>query len=193
MTTRRQKRVRHYNEPGHCHELTFSCYHRLPLLTHDLWREMLSRSIDRAMAGHACSLTAFVYMPEHVHLLVYPNDPTCRIENVLYAVKRPYSYRIKQLLIKANSPLLVRLTVQERPGKTVFRYWQEGPGYDRNLTTPESVQSSIDYIHLNPVRRGLVQEPQQWRWSSCRFYAADGEYEDPVLPKVHGLPAEFWD
>ena len=75
----------------------------------------------------------------------------------------------------------------------VFRYWQEGPGYDRNLTSPEAVNGSIEYIHLNPVRRGLISDPHEWRWSSCRFYATDGQCQDPALPKVQGLPAEFWE
>ena len=62
------KRVRHYNEPGHCRELTFSCHRRTPLLTNDDWREKLSRSIDRAMdIRNAFSLVAFVYMPVYVH------------------------------------------------------------------------------------------------------------------------------
>jgi putative transposase len=188
-----RKQVRHYDEPGDCHELTFSCYRRMPLLTNDVWREMLSRSIDRAMLGHRCRLVAFVYMPEHVHLLVYPEGDDSGVQGLLYALKRPYSYRIKQQLIQADSRLLETLTLRERPGKIVFRYWQEGPGYDRNLNTIEAVRSSIDYIHLNPVRRKLVGEPLDWRWSSCRFYASDGQCHDPALPKLHGLPAEFWE
>ncbi|MHC4401744.1 MAG: GTPase [Planctomycetota bacterium] len=48
----RRKRVRHYDDPGHFHELTFSCYHRMPLLTNDTWCEMLSSAIDRAFVRH---------------------------------------------------------------------------------------------------------------------------------------------
>jgi putative transposase len=187
-----RKRVRHYNEPGDCHELTFSCYDRMQLLTNDSWREKLSRSIDRAMDRHAFSLVAFVYMPEHVHLLVYPREPSSEVENLLYAIKRPYSFGIKQILIKTKSRLLTRLTVQERPGKMVFRFWQEGPGYDRNLTSPEAIVSSIDYIHMNPVRRKLANEPVEWRWSSCGYYATEGRFQDPALPKLRSLPSEIW-
>ncbi len=67
-----RKRVKHFHEPGDLHELTFSCYRRLPLLTNDDWRCRLSRSLDRAIQEAAMQLVAFVYMPEHVHLLVYP-------------------------------------------------------------------------------------------------------------------------
>jgi REP-associated tyrosine transposase len=51
----------------------------------------------------------------------------------------------------------------------------------------------MDYIHMNPVRRGLVDEASRWRWSSCRWHAEDGRYEDEALPTVDPLPAEFWD
>jgi len=165
----------------------------MPLLTNDVWRSMLSVSIDRAVSGHAFRLVAFVYMPEHVHLIVLPNDPGSRISGLLKAVKQPFSYRIKQLLAESSSDLLQQLTVRERPGKTAFRFWQEGPGYDRNLTTPKAVRASIDYIHLNPVRRGLVDEPARWRWSSCRWYIEEGKCQDRALPKIDRLPAEFWD
>jgi putative transposase len=89
--TGHRKRVRHYDEPGHCHELTFSCYRRMPLLTNDVWRSMLNVSVGRAVAGHGFRLIAFVYMPEHVHLLVFPGDPGSRVSGLLKAVKQPFS------------------------------------------------------------------------------------------------------
>jgi len=90
-------------------------------------------------------------------------------------------------------PLLTKLTVRQRPGVETFRYWQEGPGYDRNLTRARAVLSSVDYIHENPIRRGLCVAAVRWRWSSARHYAAEQPPEDPLLPTVHGLPPEFFD
>ena len=154
---------------------------------------MLSRSIDRALENHDWRLSAFVYMPEHLHLLVFPDSSTATdIETVLKAIKRPYSYRIKQILIANASPLLKRLTVRQRPGVETFRYWQEGPGYDRNLYSPRAVASSIDYMHENPVRRGLCCRATDWRWSSARWYASDGLEVDDALPKLTRIPPEFW-
>jgi len=189
-----RKRVRHYHEPGDCHELTFSCYRRQPLLTNDVWRSMLSESIDRAAKRHQYHLLAFVYMPEHVHLLVYPSTPSAGdIDKLLKAIKRPYSYRIKQLLVRSGSSLLEKLTIRQRPGVETFRYWQEGPGYDRNLNEPGSVLAAIDYIHQNPVRRGLVARAENWRWSSARCFLQPNDSPDPQLPKIDKLPADFLD
>jgi putative transposase len=186
-----RKRIKHYDEPGDFHELTFSCYHRWKLLTNDPWRVFLARSIDDAFAAENCCLAAFVFMSEHVHLLMYPADGTVdedRVSRLLAAVKPPCSVQVKQALIEANSRLLDRLTVQERPGKSVFRFWQEGPGYDRNLQTEDAVCASIDYIHMNPVWRKLCKHAADWRWSSARWYISDGRDRDPLLPKIHGVP-----
>jgi putative transposase len=176
------KTIKHYHEPGDLHELTFSCYRQIKLLTNDAWRKYLSRSIDEAGEQFRFNLIAFVFMPEHVHLLVFP----------LAAIKRPVSADVKRDLQAANSPLLQRLTIRERPGKFSFRLWQEGPGYDRNLQNPTSVQSSIGYIHLNPIRRELVTEAWLWKWSSARFYRSEGQEIDPDLPRITPLPSEFW-
>ncbi len=188
-----RKRIRHYHDPGHIHELTFSCYHRWPLLTNDLWQGMLAESIDRAMQRHGYRLAAFVFMPEHVHLMVCPLAEPGTIDALLKAIKRPFSYRIKCLLVQSRSRLIDRLTVQQRPGVTTFRYWQEGPGYDRNIFKPSTALAAIDYLHHNPVRRRMVEKPIDWKWSSARYYLVDPPRQVPLLPTIHSLPAEWLD
>ena len=190
--TGNRKTLRHYHEPGDLHELTFSCYQGMPLLTNDVWRELLCRSIDKAILRWNFRLVAFVLMPEHVHLLVYPTSIPVAINHLLSAIKQPYSVKIKNLLLAEGSDLVDRLTIQERPGKSAFRYWQEGAGYDRNLSSPRAVLAAIDYIHRNPLRRGLVDDATHWKWSSARWYASERQFVDPDLPTIHGLPPEFF-
>jgi putative transposase len=160
-----RKRVKHYHEPGDFHELTFSCIGRSQLLVRDDWRILLCQAIDKAIAAHDFALVAFVLMPEHVHLLVYPRSQTAkalaaqsrrqwhpvasdvdsneqilkRLSRLLADIKQPLSGRIKRVLVEENSLLLSALTVMERPGKPVFRFWHEGPGYDRNLSSKQTV------------------------------------------------------
>jgi len=188
-----RKLVKHYNEPGHCHELTFSCFGRRPLLTNNIWRALLSEGIERAVSRHQYRLVAFVYMPEHVHLLVLQEAESSGIDALLRAIKRPVSYRIKQRLIDSASPLLGQLTVHQRPGISTFRFWQEGPGYDRNLVEATTIESAIGYIHENPVRRGLCRRAMDWRWSSARHYVELSGASDSDLPRIHGLPSGYLD
>ncbi len=100
----------------------------MPLLTNDVSRRRLAKSIDWAMRGPGFRLVAFAFMPKHAHLLAYPTGAGVRIDRLLRAIKRPFSTRIKQRLLAHRSPLLGRLTVWERPGVARFRFWQEGGG-----------------------------------------------------------------
>lgn len=188
MFPAKRKTFKRYHEPGHFHELTFSCYRRKQLLTTDTGRVKLAEFIDAANQAAGMNLVAFVFMPEHVHLLVFPTQPEPDFPRYLAGIKQPFSCWVKQRLLKLNSPLLKGLTVQERPGKSCFRFWQEGPGYDRNLYSPKSLEASLAYIHLNPVRRGLCEKSIDWRWSSAKYYPGDPicqQYEG--LPTIHGL------
>jgi putative transposase len=185
-----RKQIKHFHVAGHFHELTSSCYRRRPLLTNDAWLEQLARCIDTASVEAGFVLNAFVFMPEHVHLLVLPRDSESDISRLLARIKQPFSKAIKQILIEHRSPLLSSLTVRERPGKKCFRFWQEGPGFDRNLFTAKAVEASIDYIHINPVRRGLCKRAADWKWSSARFYI--GQQVDSNLPRLSRPPAELF-
>jgi len=160
----------------------------MPLLKDERWQILLSRAIDQAITGQGFDLIAFVFMPDHVHLLVFPNTTTAAISRLLFAIKRPHSFRVKQTLLAARDPLLNRLTVRERPGKMTFRFWQEGGGYDRNMVNRKTVLAAIEYIHHNPVRRGLCDGPGDWRWSSWGHYSGDDGAPDPGLPVIAGLP-----
>lgn len=185
-----RKTVKRFHEPGDCHELTFSCYRRMPLLTNDEWRHLLAGSLDLAVHGHSCRLIAYVFMPEHVHILVQPTTQDVRIDLLLKAMKAPFSSRVKRRLEDAESPLLERLIVRERPGVYRFRFWQEGGGYDRNLRSVPAVEAAIDYIHENPVRRRLCERPADWRWSSAHHYREDVRVDGP--PTIHGASWDFY-
>ena len=83
---------------------------------------------------------------------------------------------------------MLELTVRERPGVHCFRFWQEGGGYDRNLRSEVAILAAIDYIHENPVRRGLCKPSADWRWSSARHYRNECGIPDPgIPPTIHGL------
>jgi putative transposase len=188
------KTIRHFHAPGHLHEFTFSTYRRLPLLTNDNCRDRLARTLDAACAECRFDLVAFVFMPDHVHLLTYPRDEKPAFGLYLARIKQPFSKQIKEVLNTRNSRLVEQLTVQERPGKTSFRFWQEGAGYDRNLFSREAILHAINYIHENPVRRGLCRKSTDWQWSSAGYYLNDPpRQQHPLLPLIHGPPTGLLD
>ena len=56
-------------------------------------------------------------------------------------------------------------------GDVHYRFWQRGGGYDRNVHEPATAFKQIEYMHNNPVRRGLCMKPEDWIWSGAADYA----------------------
>ena len=55
-------------------------------------------------------------------------------------------------------------------GEETRRVFWQARFYDFNVWTTKKRAEKLRYMHRNPVTRGLVASPEQWRWSSFRFY-----------------------
>ena len=159
------------NQPGHAHELTLSCYQSLPLFNLDPVRQFMVDALVRARARHAIQLWAYVIMPTHVHVLLKPLAATYRMAVILNAIKYPVVFRALRHFKESKPTIVVQLATKGANGCQELRFWQRGGGYDRNLANSKSIRASIDYIHNNPVGAGLVTSPEDWEWSSARWYA----------------------
>jgi REP-associated tyrosine transposase len=179
MATEKHRKTRKsWNEIGHAHFLTYSCHQGLPSLNRDRSRQWVIDAMIDARERQKLDLLAYVIMPEHVHLLLFPNDPDYEMRYILNALKRPVSDAAKNHLIRTNQTHWIeRLTVRY-PSRHVFRFRRPGGGYDRNVFQQRKLSQLIEYIHANPVRRGLVDTPTEWRWSSAGFW--EGETEVPI-------------
>jgi putative transposase len=166
-----RKRCKTYNIPGDAHELTFSCFHRLPLLGRDRTRRWFLEALDQARQRHDFALWAYVIMPEHVHIILWPRQPSYEIRLLRTAVKVPVQRKALAFLRQQAPDFLQRLRDEQPNGDVHYRFWQRGGGYDRNIHDPGTLRTMMEYIHNNPVRRGLVRDPIDWPWSSARFYA----------------------
>jgi putative transposase len=178
----RRKSIRHFDTPSGVHMLTFSTLRRQPLMLLPGVNEFVAASIDRACERHQYRLLAFVFMPEHIHLVVHAEPEASRVSALLYAMKHPASHRVNRPLEGRSDPACRRIEAR-RSGRIVRRLWQAGPGFDRNLSKRETVRKAIEYVHANPLRRELVAHPSEWRWSSWRVYA-DHALEGRTTPRV---------
>ena len=174
-------------ELNHAYELTFSCFHRYQFLNRDRTRQWFIEALADARRDLPFDLWAYVVMPEHVHVLAYPRDPEATISRIRSAIKEPVARRAIAYLEEHAPEWLAKITVRE--GQRVRRrFWQPGGGYDRSAITIETVQSMIDYIHANPVRRNLVDSASDWEWSSARWYAG---LEPVPIEMDRTLPTKF--
>ncbi len=177
------------NEPGHAHELTFTCFHSYPFLAAERTCQWLADEVNEARRQLDFALWAYVFMPEHVHLLVVPKQVIYQVSDMLAAIKEPVARKAIAHLCEHAPQWLQRITVKR--GRRLRRYfWQPGGGFDHNATDPRVILRMIDYIHGNPVRRGLVLNPQDWKWSSAGWHEGKNSLRPDVVD-FGGLTAFF--
>ena len=173
-----RKTCQRYNTAGHAHELTFSCYKQRPFLRTDRTRTYLAEAIIQAKENHRFDLWAYVIMPDHVHLLIWPRNDTYSISHILLSIKQSVARRAIHYLHTHNPAALQCLATGQK--HSPYRFWQDGGGFDRNILCVPAVMNVVEYIHNNPVRRGLVSTPEEWLWSSARQWHEDPEGPIPI-------------
>src|ERR1035437_7658985 len=140
------ERLVRYQHCGDMHFLTFSCYRRLPYLPTPAAMNLFEDALERIQKKYKFVVVGTVVMAAHVPLWVSQPARFC-LDRAIKSIK-----------------LSVTLRSRERP------FWQAGY-YDFNVFTEEKRIEKLRYMHRNPVKRGLVEKPEEWKWSSFRHYA----------------------
>jgi putative transposase len=166
-------RLHRYYGAGYLHFITTSCYQRRALLGSPQNRDLFLEVMERVRRRYHSVVVGYVVMPEHVHVLFSEpehGDPS----DAMQAIKQGFARR-----------LLGKLRSQADPHDQIWsaaleagHIWQRR-FYDFVVFSEKKRVEKLNYMHRNPVERGLVLEPEQWAWSSVRHYAY-GE-RSPVL------------
>ncbi len=168
--TRKTRKV--FNTPGEAHELTFSCFRQQKFLSKVRTCEYFIDAVRKARKIYNFHVWAYVIMPEHVHLLVFPPDDGYDMSTIQKSIKQSVSRNAIDYLKGAN-PVGLRL-LETGQKNSPHSFWRAGGGYDRNVVTYTTLEFMVHYIHNNPVRRGLVEEPGDWKWSSYNEWNEPG-------------------
>jgi putative transposase len=149
--------LKHFQQSGQLHFLTFSCYRRRPNFATPHSRGCFESSLERVRLSYGLCLYGYVVMPEHVHLLVNEPERGC-LSQLLQSLKQSVA---RTLALRAAES-----------------FWQ-ARYYDFNVWSESKFMEKLRYIHRNPVTRGLVKQREDWLWSSFRHYStgADGVVE----------------
>ncbi len=146
-------RLKRYQQARCLHFITFSCYHRDPLLGTARARDAFEEELERVRRWYGFFVSGYVVMPEHVHLLV--SEPE----------RKQLSVAIQMLKQNVSRQLL---------GLGEHQFWLRRY-YDYPVSSEEKRVEKLHYMHFNPVKRGLVERPEDWKWSSFLHIATGRE------------------
>jgi len=146
-------RLRRFHHSGQSHFITFTCFHRYRYFISPAAFDLFLLCLEALRRRFRMCIYGYVIMPEHVHLLV--NEPeTQTLAEALHFLKLSFSKRVRA----------TRQHLEAGP------FWQKRY-YDRNIRNAQEFTEKLRYLHRNPVKRGMVNHPGEWKWSSFRHYA----------------------
>ena len=155
------------------HFLTFSCYHRQPLLRDLQMETTFLLALEQIRRRFQMVVFGYVVMPEHVHLLV--SEPGVRaLSDAMQVLKTRVAIEARKLGKRSAGGL---------------PFWQ-ARYFDHNVRNYAGFVTQLRYIHRNPVKRGLCSAPELWPWSSFRAWAFGEDGVVEVESEMRGTRRE---
>ena len=155
-------------EPTHPHFITCTILHWIPIFTRTETTDIIYDTLKYLQQADNLKLYAYVILENHLHLIASSED----IGKSMRKFKSYTAKLILQLLQKQNvKTILDQLAFYKKAHKKTAQYqlWQEGIA-PKLIQTETMMLERISYIHNNPIKRGYIDNPKDWRYSSARDY-----------------------
>jgi REP element-mobilizing transposase RayT len=150
---------------------------RLPIFRTEELKRITAEAITEARLSCGFLLFAYVFMPDHVHFLTdAPRKPSEVLQYIKGIVARRVIGHLKTLNCETSLQKL-----QHEDWKRNHRYslWQHDSDIF-SVTSESKFMEKVNYIHMNPVRAGLVERPEDYKWSSARWWAGRPTEDEPL-------------
>lgn len=169
MTSRRKI----IDDKLYVHFVTFSVNKKRRLFELDHPKRIFLGILNDELKSFTAKCIGFVIMPNHIHLLIQFSE-TNQLSSFIHALKRKSSFRIRNWYRGKASSYFEEIN-------DLDHFWQP-KCYSFEIESNEKLEEKLNYTHDNPVRTGLVERPEEWKWSSAGFYS---------LGKSVGVPIEY--
>ena len=164
------------------HFITSTTVQWLPVFTSDKYFRLFINSLKYCQKYKDLKIYAYVILDNHFHMIVSANN----LSNTIQSLKRFTAQNIISLAEKQSKEwLLNQLSYYKKGHKLNCRHqiWQEG-FYPEYIMSDKMLFQKINYIHNNPVKRGYVDKPEYWKYSSARNIILD----DHSIIELDSLP-----
>ena len=162
--------------PSHAYYITTVVYDRLSVFTRPSTIIPLFDSLNYYRAQLHMRVLGYVVMPDHMHLLLWPRQKD-DMETFMRSLK---TYTAKRIVRQAEAEqrrdwLTAFARAGKETGRSTHKVWQDD-FWEVVVVSDRFVRQKLNYIHRNPVRRGLVRAPEEYVYSSYRSYVYDEEW-----------------
>ena len=172
-------RFKSYHVTGHLYFVTTTVVGRKRILTESPIARIVLESLKYLRRAERIRLYAYVVMPDHLHLIVLPlqrGEKEQTISDLMRDFKKFTSKRIIEELTETGKTALLDFFSRSARGHKgqSYKVWQDG-FFDENICSQDFLNQKIQYIHHNPVRKGMVADPEEYVYSSAKSFVCEGE------------------
>ncbi|MGH7900364.1 MAG: REP-associated tyrosine transposase [Thermodesulfobacteriota bacterium] len=140
--------LKRYNLENHVYFVTSKTKNNKPIFLNQTYAGLFIKNLFYCREKYGFLLLGFVLMPDHFHTLIVPKKDFT-ISSVIQKIKSLSAYKLRDLGQKGS-------------------IWQKS-FYDFVIYSEDKCREKLDYIHANPVRKGIVDDPRDYQFSSINY------------------------
>ena len=163
-----------------CFFVTTTCNNWKHLFINDKYYDLICSSLKFVCEKYKADLLGYIIMPNHIHLIIYFKNET-KLSDLMRDFKKFTSVQIRKMLEEDGYlEILESLRENIKDKKQVFKVWNDRFD-DVAIYNEETLKIKLQYLHQNPVRKEIVPNSEDYKYSSARFYLSDRKYKTMLV------------
>jgi len=161
--------------------LTYSVMEWLPVFVSQGRCQIVTESLSFCHRDKQLRVKAYVIMPTHLHMIVFDADwDSERLKRTLADLRKFTGRQLSDYCARHTPRCFAEALRAQAVADRERRFWQPSR-HAEAITSERFWRQKLDYLHDNPRRKGLVLNPQQWRYSSAAWQLL-GDHQSPDVP-----------
>ncbi|NME68756.1 REP-associated tyrosine transposase [Flammeovirga aprica] len=164
-----------FNDQTKCYFVTLTVTEWVDVFTRKEYIDIIIDSLTFCQKNKGLQIHSYVIMTNHLHLIISTKEGGEKLEFILRDFKKYTSQNIRKAIEQNPKEsrkkwMLWLFKSSANPAKQNFQFWQHY-NFPIQLSSPKLLDQKMNYIHNNPVRSGVVNEPEEYMYSSARHYS----------------------
>ncbi len=167
------KRYKIYDTETNFYYSTCTLTAWLPIFQNQSYFQIIMDSLKYCQANKGLFLIGYVIMPTHIHLITW-NTPETSLSNIMRDFRQYTSKRVRELLENDKRVQFINIfeKAASRLPKQQYKVWKD-EYHPVALKSEKWLLEKLNYLHNNPVRKGFVERPEYWKYSSTQNWILD--------------------
>jgi len=159
-----------------CFFVTSTFVNWFPMLNSDTAFGIISDNIIHYNKKYSAETMGYVFMPNHIHFIIWFIEQS-RLSDYMRDFKKYTSAQLRRLIEREKPEWINQFIHEQRTQK--YKLWMDRFD-DVWLRDCELLRTKLNYIHENPVKKNFCTLPEQYQWSSARYYLNTESTDVPI-------------